>query len=459
MSRHITRKLGPIAALAAVAALSACSTVSRVGDAVWPFNDGDSAAPEQATPEDGRVSILAFEQQLTPDPTLAAQRIVVPPATPQADWSQPGGTADNSPAPYTGTAVLERAWRANLGEGSNNRSQLAAPPVIADGRLFFLDADHRVHAISSSDGERLWAENVRPRDSRDRVARGGGVAAGNGRVFVTTGFGFVVALDAATGDEVWRAQADAPFLSAPTFAGARVYAITNDSELMAFDATTGAVLWTHQAIAEPARILSASSVAVDGDTVVSPFPSGELVALLGGNGRRLWSDALSRSGRLTSLSAINDIAGRPVLENGVVYAASHSGVLAAIDVRSGQRGWARSFASTQTPWLAGSVLYAVSIDGELAAFDAATGNIYWVQQLRRYEDENDRKGRVAWTGPIMVGGRLVLANSVGDVIAVSPENGQTVANTNVGKPVFIPPISANDQIFIVTDEARLVVLR
>lgn len=54
---------------------------------------------------------------------------------------------------------------------------------------------------------------------------------------------------------------------------------------------------------------------------------------------------------------------------------------------------------------------------------------------------------------------LVLANSVGQVIAVSPENGQTVATADVGQPVFIPPIAANDQIYIVTDEARLVVLR
>ncbi|MGE0739744.1 MAG: PQQ-binding-like beta-propeller repeat protein [Hyphomonadaceae bacterium] len=456
MSRTTTR-LGPIAVLAAAAALSACSTVQRVGDAVWPFDGGDE--PTQTAPQDGRVSILAFEQQLTPDPALAAQRIVPPPTTSVVEWSQPGGTADNSPPHSAGAAVLQQAWRTSLGAGSNNRSQIAAPPVIANGALYFLDADHRVHAVSARDGERLWTHSVRPRGSRDRVARGGGVAASGTRLYVSTGFGTVVALDANSGDEIWATTLDAPLQSAPTVAGGRVYAITNDSELVALDATAGAVLWTHQAIAEPARILSAPSVAVDGETVVAPFASGELVALLGANGRRLWSDSLSRTGRLTSLSAINDIAGRPVLDNGVVFAASHSGVLAAIDLRSGQRGWARAFASTQTPWVAGNVLYAVSVDGELAAFDRQTGNVYWVSQLRRYADEDDREGRVSWTGPIMVGGRLVLANSEGEVIAVSPENGQTVARADVDQPVFIPPIAANDQIYIVTNEARLVVLR
>lgn len=451
------KPLRPIALVVAAAALSACSTVGRVAGAINPFDGGD--APAQTAPEDGRISILAFEQQLTPDPTLATRTITVPAAVTLAAWSQPGGTADNSPTNASGSAVLQQVYRANVGEGSNDRVQIAAPPVIADGRLFFLDANHRVHAVDASNGDRVWTESLRPSDGRDRVARGGGLAVSGGRVFVTTGFGFVVALDAGSGDEVWRAPGGTPFHSAPTVAGGRVYAVTNDSELIAYDASTGAVAWNHQAIAEPARILSAPSVAVDSDTVVAPFASGEVVALVSANGRRLWSDSLSRAGRLTSLSAINDIAGRPVIDAGVVFAASHSGVLAAIDLRTGQRIWARAFASTQTPWIAGDVLYAVSVDGELAAFDRTTGNVYWVQQLRRYEDESDRQGRVAWTGPIMVGSRLVLANSEGQVISVSPENGQTVATEDVDQPVFIPPVTANGQIYIVTNNARLVVFQ
>ena len=83
-----------------------------------------------------------------------------------------------------------------------------------------------------------------------------------------------------------------------------------------------------------------------------------------------------------------------------------------------------------------------------------------MQQLRRYETKTTATGRVAWTGPIMVGGRLVLANSVGDVVAVSPaERPDAWQRADVDQPVFIPPIAANGQIYIVTDEARLVVFQ
>jgi hypothetical protein len=58
----------------------------------------------------------------------------------------------------------------------------------------------------------------------------------------------------------------------------------------------------------------------------------------------------------------------------------------------------------------------------------------------------------------MVGSRLVLANSEGEVVSVTPENGQVVAHADVHAPVFIPPVAANDKIYLVTDDARLVVL-
>ncbi len=449
---------GKLAALAAAAMLSACSTVSNVGGTLWPF-DGGGESDGPAEPQDGRISILTFEQQLAPDADLAAHRIVVPAPAPMADWSQPGGTADNAPIHVSGQATLDVAWRASLGEGSNRRVQIAAPPVVAAGVLYFLDADHRVKAVDATSGREIWSRSVRPEDSEDRHALGGGLALADGRVYVATGFADAVALDARTGDEVWRTHVSAPFHAAPIASGGRVMAVTNDSELISFDAGSGAVQWTYQAIAESARILAASSPAIVGDTVVAPFASGEIIALVAANGRRVWTDSLSRSGRLTSLSAINDIAGRPAIAGATVYAASHSGVLAAIDYRSGQRVWARPFASTQTPWVAGEALYAVSVDGELAAFEAASGKVYWVRQLRRYEDEGDSTGRVAWTGPIMVGAKLILANSLGEVVAVNPEDGQIAASRDLGDPIFIPPIAAGEHIYLVTDQARLIALK
>ncbi|MEZ6023310.1 MAG: hypothetical protein R3C16_07870 [Hyphomonadaceae bacterium] len=156
---HLTR-LGPIAILAAAAALSGCSTVSRVGSALNPFDGGN--APRETAPEDGRISILAFEQQLAADPALASRTIAVPAPVSMVDWGQPGGTPDNSPPNSIGSGVLERAFRADLGQGASDRVQIAAPPVIAEGKLFFLDGDHRLVALDASNGRRRGQDRCAP---------------------------------------------------------------------------------------------------------------------------------------------------------------------------------------------------------------------------------------------------------------------------------------------------------
>ncbi len=444
----------PVILIAAAAALSGCSTVAKV----VPFMGDDKPVTETA-PTDGRISILSFEQKLEADSTLAGRTPFVPTPADVDAWPQPGGPADNAPAHMTVAGDFSIVAHRDVGAGSSSNARISSPPVIADGKVFVFDADQRVSAFPVGGGGRIWSRDLSPRRGRDKDALGGGVAFADGKIYVTSGFGFAAALDAATGAEVWRTNTQAPIHAAPTVSGGRVFAVTNDSELIAIDAATGVVQWTHQAIAEPARILSASSPAVRGDMVVAPFASGEVVALLAANGRRLWVDALTRAGRLTSLSAINDIAGRPVALDGVVYAASHSGILAAIDQRTGQRIWARGIASTQTPWVAGDTLYVVTIDGELTALERTTGQAFWVTQLRRYEDEEDRKGRIAWTGPLLAGGKLVLASSQGDAVIVDPTTGAIDKKLRVGGPVYIAPVAAGGQVFLLTDEGKLVVLR
>lgn len=439
----------PIVMIAAATALSACSSM--------PFGGKD--APTETAPSDGRISILSFEQKLEADAALAGRTPYVPPPSDVAAWPQPGGPADNAPPHANVAGDFSIVARRAVGQGSSSNARISSPPVIADGKIFVFDADQRVSAFPIDGGGRIWSRDLSPRRGRDKNALGGGVAFADGKIYITSGFGFAAALNATTGEEVWRTNTQAPIHAAPTVSGGRVFAVTNDSELLAFDANTGAVQWTHQAIAESARILSASSPAVRGDLVVAPFASGEVVALLAPNGRRLWVDALTRAGRLTSLSAINDIAGRPVVLDGVVYAASHSGILAAIDQRTGQRIWARGLASTQTPWVAGDTLFVVSIDGELTAIERTTGQAFWVTQLKRYRNEEDRKGRIAWTGPLLAGGKLVLASSEGQAVIVNPSTGAVEKTLNVGGAVYIAPIAAGGQVFLLSDEGKLVVIR
>jgi outer membrane protein assembly factor BamB len=309
-----------------------------------------------------------------------------------------------------------------------------------------MDGVAEVSAIDANTGQTAWHTNIRPTDNRrDREGCCGGVAFADGKVYATSGFREAVQLDAATGRIGWRSRTEEPIHGAPTVVGGRVFAVALDNTLMTFDAATGQAGWTYQALSEPARILRASSPAVEGDTVVAAFGSGELVALRTANGNDLWNEALSRASRTSALSEIRDIAGRPVIYNGDVFAVSHSGVFAATDLRTGQPRWTLPVVGITTPLPASDVVYVVSRDGRLICVARESGQVYWIKDLNAGVVVKKKRGwtfgllsktppKPIWTSPILVGGKLVLGGSNGQIIQVNAKTGDVERRIEVGGP-------------------------
>jgi outer membrane protein assembly factor BamB len=305
----------------------------------------------------------------------------------------------------------------------------------------------------------LWRAGIAREGEDRRAAFGGGVSTDGQRVYATSGYGVVAAFDAATGSQVWRKQLATPLRSAPAVEGGRVYVMTQDSQLQALDAATGEQAWEANATQEPAGILSGGSPAVAQDTVVAGFGSGELFALRVENGRTVWQDQLARTGRTTALAALADIAASPVVDRGRVFAIGHGGRMAALELATGQRVWERSFAGTQTPVVAGDFVFAVTVDGELVALTRGEGKIRWVQKLGKWRNEEKKKGPVEWAGPVLAGGKLILVSSTERMVRVDPATGAIESELRLGGPAFLPPIVANNMLYVLTDDGRLTAYR
>ncbi|HUH10635.1 MAG TPA: PQQ-binding-like beta-propeller repeat protein, partial [Brevundimonas sp.] len=225
--------------------------------------------------------------------------------------------------------------------------------------------------------------------------------------------------------------------------------------------------WSYRGITEPARIMRASSPAVSGDTVIAPFSSGELVALRASNGQPVWQEVLSRTSRTSALSEIRDIAGRPVISRGSVYAISHSGVLQSMDIRSGQPKWSLPVAGVNAPLPVGDVVYVVSKAGELTVVNRESGQVYWTRDLNegRVRQEGGVLGigkrtvRPTWSGPILASNRLVLVNSDGEAVAFDPKTGVQQSSLKLGAAAFIAPAAYNGALYVLTDKGQLVSIR
>lgn len=413
---------------------------------------GNSAPPLPGK----RISVLSRDKALAPE--AKAAEIKLPPPEANDEWPQAGGYANHAMHHMEVGDRLERQWRTGIGAGAGKRARLLAQPVVADGMVFTMDAEAEVRAVSAKTGNTVWTRDLTP-DDEDSTFASGGVAYEDGLLFVSTGFAQVVALDAKTGKVAWRQTLSGPMRGAPTVRGGRVFVVTVDNQTHCLAAEDGAVLWTHQGISEGASLLAGTSPAVDGNVIVVPYSSGELFALRVDNGTVLWQDQLTTVRRTDNVATLSDIRGRPIIDRGRVYAIGHADMVVAIDLRSGRRLWEREIGGIQSPWVAGDYLYLVTNNNEALALEAKTGKILWVTQLRVWEDEEDKEGRIVWAGPVLASDRLILGSSDGYLVSLSPYTGEVLGKVSVSDGITIQPAVADNTMYFITNDADLVAYR
>jgi outer membrane protein assembly factor BamB len=441
------------------------------GRAVVDFFD---FAAEEVKIQGERISIIATEGELASDPMLAATKMELPAPRRNMEWAQPGGTPDNHMGNLMAEGSLAQVWSVSAGKGTDDDSRLTAPPIVAGGLVYVLDAETHVYAFNAKTGEAVWDRSLAPVDPSARSwfglfrsgnaidptkGFGGGIAYSGGKLFAATGFANLIALDAKTGQVLWTANTVVPVHSAPVVVENRIYIITQENETQARDIADGRLIWEHRGTVETAGILSSANVAVAGDTIITPYSSGELFALRAQNGTPAWNDTLTRSGNVTSLTIINDIAGRPVIDRNMVFAVSHSGTLAAINFRSGSRAWTRNIAGIQTPLVAGEYVFIVSTDGLVVCMNRGDGRVRWTAQLPAFGDPAGKRDPIVWTGPLLVSNFLVLVSSDGQARLLSPYTGEGLGTTAIPDGTFIAPVVADGTMYVLTNEAELVALR
>lgn len=442
--------------------VASCGTVRRA----LPFGLGGPEEPQATATAGERISVLEFDQQLAPSAALSGRDFFIPGPQAATAWTQPGGNAENAVEHVIGAQEFSVAWRRSIGAGSGRDRQVMAPVVADGGRVFAMDGESSVTALDAGSGAQAWRANIRP-EGRERGGFGGGIAVGGGKVFVSSGYRTISALDQATGQVLWTTPVDVPVHGAPTVAGSRVYVVDVENQIVALDVNTGRQDWSYRGIPEPARIMRASSPAVIGDTVIAPFSSGEVIALRASTGQQLWTQVLSRTSRTSALSELRDIAGRPVVSRGIVYAVGHSGVMSAMDARSGQPRWQLPVAGVNAPLPVGDVVYVVSKSGELTVVNRESGQVYWTRDLNegRVRQEGgffgffDRTVTPEWSGPLLASNRLLLVNSDGDLVAFDPKTGAQTASLKLGAGSFIAPAAYNGSVFVLTDKGELVSIR
>ncbi|WP_415184334.1 PQQ-binding-like beta-propeller repeat protein [Phaeovulum sp.] len=430
-----------ICVLGIVAALQACSPKELI-------LEGDRINPRD---------VLTSAEVQTPDaagPVKVA--ISLPPVQGNAEWTHRGGNSSHNLINAAMGAGTTKIWSADIGQGAGRKHRISADPVVGAGRVYTLDSRAQVTATGLN-GATLWTANLTPASDRADDASGGGLAFAEGRVFVTTGFGELLALDAASGAVIWRQKFDAAVGGAPTVSGGNVYVVARDASAWAVRASDGRVQWQLPGTPAPSGVTGVSAPAVNDRIVVFPFASGELVAALRKGGLQIWQSKVAgvRLGR--AYAAVTDLTGDPVIVGDTVYAGSSAGKLGAFDASSGERLWTAPEGANSPVQVAGGAVFLVSDEARLMRLDAATGDTVWAVDMPYFVKDKVKKQQAIYAnyGPVLAGGRLFVASSDGLLRSFDPASGALIGQADIPGGAASAPVIAGQVLYVMGRKGQL----
>ena len=201
-----------------------------------------------------------------------------------------------------------------------------------------------------------------------------------GRLFIANlEPGQVIALDAKSGDTLWRRELPGRTESSPVVVGNRVYVGCECGELYALNAKTGGVKWSTQLGGE----IKAAPAYDQGHLYVGTYGGG-MYSVRASNGAIQWSaDGLS-----SGISGAGNFYATPAVAFGRVFAGNTDSRVYSFDQDTGELAWTYSTggyvysgtAVADTKHSAPTVYFG-SYDGNAYALNAKTGDVRWTQDM------------------------------------------------------------------------------
>jgi outer membrane protein assembly factor BamB len=353
---------------------------------------------------------------------LGTSRGFVPSATPGASatstsWPTFGNTPESTRSntglradpPYT------TRWDLDVG------SLVELPPVVGDGRVVAGTNHGLTLAIDLASGRIDWQRNVGGAVAASPALTGlpGTPSAGKPAVdLFATIPGDLIALDPATGAEVWRVGLGSSIETSPLVIGDGIYVGTRAGRTVRVSLTTHRVVWSVQMGGSVK-----GAIAQSGSNVIVGDYSGHVSALRQANGQMAWQTnspgkAFAGPGRFYAGAAV---------AYGRVFIGNVNGRVLGLNAATGAINWVRVVGDYvySSAAVADRLVFVGSYDHNLYALNAVTGAVVWHQDLgQRISGSPSVVGNLVWVAtlghPVSAGHTYAFNVATGHKVVVRP---------------------------------------
>ena len=317
-------------------------------------------------------------------------------------WRGPqrDGTVPAAHAPATWPEAFAPAWRVEIGEGYSS-------PVASDGRVFIHSRSGDLEIVTALDlesGARLWRHDYPARFVQNTIvptALPGPFATpavDGGRVFTLGAGGILSSWDAASGDLLWRNDYSASVQVTGLFCGTAASPLVDDGRLivqvgsdpaggrmLALDPATGGEIWSWRGVGP--GYASPILIEADGRRQLVTLTESSIVGLDAAGGTLLWSVPFTDEWHENIMT--------PVWTGAHLVVSGPRRGTHAVAIHRREDGWEAAPAWSDTgltmymtsPVLSDGIIYghASTRAGQFVALEAATGTVRWSSEGREGE--------------------------------------------------------------------------
>lgn len=339
---------------------------------------------------------------------------------------------------------LSEVWSVNVGKGQGklfNRLK----PHYSNGKVFAAGNNGVVLAVDAESGDTLWRQRT------DYVITGG-VGYGNGIVLVGTEDSRVVAFAEADGSELWVAEVSSEVLAAPVTNGRYVVVQTVDGNLTGIDARNGEQRWIYENSVPALSLRGTSTPLILEGFVIAALANGTVVSVALDNGTLRWEERVAIPTGRSEIDRLIDIDGDLVLNDaGLVLAPSYQGYFAAIDAVTGQTRWRSQESSYVGASFGFGNFYVTDDEDVVKAYRPGQEDQVWT---------NDALIRRQLSAPLGFSNYVAVADFQGYVHLLSQVDGRLVGRTRVDRAgVRARMVNQGSTLYVLGNSGKLSALR
>lgn len=310
-----------------------------------------------------------------------------------------------------------------------------------DGLFVVAGGDGSVIALDAASGAERWRANT-------GAALLAGVGSDGRFAAVATRNNEVVVFE--QGSERWRKRLNSRITTAPLVAGERVFVMGVDRVVGAFDALDGRPLWRLQRPTDALTLSQPGVLAAYKDTLLV----GQGAQLLGVDplrGSVRWELTMANPRGTNEIERLADLVGPPLRLGDVVCARAFQSAVACARADNGTLRWSRNVGGIQPIGGDAELVAGGDASDRVTAWKTASGDIAWTQEKLLYR---------GLSGPLVTEAAVLIGDSEGWVHALARNDGRLLARWSTdGSPVVAPPVRQGDVMLVVTRNGGLYALR